>query len=515
MSGRQHWNVWLAAAFVLAGTALCAAGPAQGDASADSVARLEALVQAQQQRIDALEKQVSTATTQDIDQARRDQMRALIKEILSEEEFRETLMPASLQAGYDKGFFIRSSDDKFKLKFNGQFQFRWTHYNTRKNNRYLAPGFNWPGDRDRTGFDIARLRLRFSGHLFDPKLTYLVEFDGSANKGTPYDVTLFYAWANYKFVDAFQVMVGQFRSGGTRADVASTAMMQFPDYPTMNAVFGLGNSTGVRIWGQPFSKRLEYYLDVVNSLGNPSTTTITNDETWLTTGHDNNPAIIFRTVFHALTGGCQTPPDDAINHFAAPCDMEYHTDPALDFGFHYAFNDDLHDGSLRIPFARRSLFRPGGFGLTSSDGLQIHQFGFDSGFKFRGFSLTGEYVLRLLDVRNADHAPFTPLFLLTGEDSTVAQHGGYLQAGYFLPIPGFEKKVEVVARVGGVSALTEEAEGTWDYGAGVNYYIEGHRVKLQMDVTKIQEAPISSGTYSLANVNDDALVWRVQLQVAF
>ena len=58
-------------------------------------------------------------------------------------------------------------------------------------------------------------------------------------------------------------------------------------------------------------------------------------------------------------------------------------------------------------------------------------------------------------------------------------------------------------------------EGTWDYGGGLNYYIQGHKVKIQTDVTKVSEVPISNSQYSLANVNDDALIWRVQLQVAF
>ena len=35
------------------------------------------------------------------------------------------------------------------------------------------------------------------------------------------------------------------------------------------------------------------------------------------------------------------------------------------------------------------------------------------------------------------------------------------------------------------------------------------------DVTKVNEAPITSNYNGLANVNDDALIFRVQLQVAF
>ena len=78
-----------------------------------------------------------------------------------------------------------------------------------------------------------------------------------------------------------------------------------------------------------------------------------------------------------------------------------------------------------------------------------------------------------------------------------------------------ERKFEVVGRAGGLSTLSSQKEGTWMYAAGLNYYIEGHKVKLQTDLTKVTEVPLSSSTYSLANVNDDALIWRVQLQVAF
>ena len=85
-----------------------------------------------------------------------------------------------------------------------------------------------------------------------------------------------------------------------------------------------------------------------------------------------------------------------------------------------------------------------------------------------------------------------------------------------LPLPGaLSRKIEVVGRVGGVASVGPGSEGSWEYAGGLNYYIRGHAVKLQTDITKIYESTISSGTSSLANVNDDALIWRVQLQVAF
>ncbi|MBP7745591.1 MAG: hypothetical protein KA383_05620 [Phycisphaerae bacterium] len=475
------------------------------------LSRLEALLDAQQQKIEALEQQVAAAQQADLDAARVEQMKQQIREVLSEQEFRESLMPSTVQAGYDGGFFIRSSDDKFKIQFNGQLQFRYTYYATRDHNRYLSPGMR---RTDRSGFDFARINLDISGHVYSKDLTYFIEL--SAPSATNLDVVLSYAWINYRIVDEFQIRAGVFKTANLRANTVSNAKYQFVEAPMMDAVFGLNDGMGIRFWGQLFNKKVEYYVDVVNSLNTPATQTITTDETWLANGHDNNPGILARLVWHALAGECRGPihADDPAR-FDTMCDIEHSLQPALDFGMHYAYTEDWHDGTIRIPFPRRTFFRDGGFGLTSSEGLQINQFGIDAGFKYQGFSLTGEYVVRMLDVRNAANAPFTPLYLLTGDDSTNVQHGAYLQTGYFLPIPGWEDKFEVVGRVGGISALSGGQEGTWEYAGGFNYYIKGHNVKLQTDVTKISEVPISNSTYSLANVNDDALIWRVQLQVAF
>ena len=183
----------------------------------------------------------------------------------------------------------------------------------------------------------------------------------------------------------------------------------------------------------------------------------------------------------------------------------------------YAFNEDEYDAATtRIPFplTRRALGQ-GGFGLTNTNGCQINQLGLDMAFKYMGFSATSEYILRMVDPRRAGRQPFTPWWLLTRQGNRTVQQGAYLQFGYFLPIPGLENKLEAVARVGAVSALANDQDCSWEYAGGLNYYIHGQNVKLQADITKIDEAPISSAYKSIANVNDDALIFRCQLQVAF
>ena len=510
MSGRLY-RVGLCGAVVaglVSGLALADDGASAGQNA--GVARLEALLEAQQQKIEALEQQVAAAQQSNMDAARVDQMKQQIREVLSEREFRESLMPTTVQAGYDKGFFIKSSDDKFKISFNGVMQFRWTYYRTQPYNHYLLPGYK---RHDRSGFDWNRFRFIARGHAYSPDLTYHMELEmGSANQ---YNARLLYGWLNYRFMDEFQFRAGVFRLANTRADFGSTSNMQFAEYPMMNGVFGLVRGTGVRLWGKLFKDQGEYFLDVVNSLVRGDSQTITNDENIYTQGHDSNPAIVFRTVWQILRGEVEHP-EDASPHWADPsADLEYHTSPSLNAGFHYAFDSDWHDGGARVPYPRQTFFRPGGFGLTNASGSQVNQFGFDAGFKYRGFSLVGEYVVRVLDATSADHRPYTALYQFTGDSSSAAQQGAYIQAGYLLPIPGFERKLEVVTRFGGVSAVSGGQEGTWDYGAGVNYYIQGNKVKLQADITKMTEAPFSSPNYGVANVNDDVLLFRLQLQVAF
>ena len=465
------------------------------------LARLEARLQAQQEYLDQLEAQVAAVSQEDADQTREEMMRQQIREVLDEQGFRESLMPSMLQAGYDKGFFIRSSDDKFLMKVNGYVQFRWTHCDTSSRNRYLQPRLERD---DRTGFDLQRVRLRFSGHAYSKDLTYLMEMRSGA--GTGYDTRLFYSWVNYRFADELQFKAGMFKIAATRAQMISWSNQQFVERPMTDTAFSLGRGLGVRFWGRLFDKRLDWYLDVVNALGSPDNRTITTDGA---RELDNNPAIVFHAIWHALGEN----PGDLMK---SQSDIAFHETPALDLGIHYAFNDDAGDArTLRIPFRRFSPM-PGAYGQTTSNGLQLNQLGVDAAFQWQGFSATAEYMWRFIDPRRAGRTPFTPYWLLTGDGSDSSYHGGYLQVGYFLPIPGLEKKIEVAGRVGGVSGIGPGGdEGSWEYAGGLNYFIDGHKIKLQTDVTKIYESPVRTGSGSIPNVNDDVLVWRIQLQVKF
>ena len=255
---RINWRGCLSGAIVLgvlAGTAFAGDGTssAQGD-SGDQVARLETLLNAQQRKIEALEEQLTAASAQDQDAARVEAIKQQVREVLSEDEFRESLMPSMMQAGYDKGFFIKSADENFLMKFGGLFQFRWTHYQAQKRNHYLRPRLH---RNDRTGFDFQRLRINFKGHAFDPNLTYFVEFRTDSTNG--YDGILSWAYLDYRFHEALHFRVGKFKSASTRANTTGHSQLQFMSRPMVDAVFGLGFNLGARFWGQLFDKRVDWY----------------------------------------------------------------------------------------------------------------------------------------------------------------------------------------------------------------------------------------------------------------
>lgn len=482
---------------------LACAAPAR--AQDDKVAKLEAMLEQQNKKIQSLEQRLATSGAQNMDAARVEQMKAQIREVLGEAQFRESLMPSTLQAGYDKGFFIRSSDNNFEMKFNGGFQFRWTHYATRSTNRWLSPRLQRD---DRTGFDLNRLRFVISGHAWDPNLTYHIQMRADAVES--HDVVIHAAWFNYRFADEFQIKGGAFTHASLAQTMRGWSEQQAIDRNLVDAVFGLGRSgIGLRFWGQLFGKRLDYYLDVVNSTGDDENAATNRTISPDPSETDNQPAILARLVWHALG---EKPGEE----FDIQSDIEHHTAPALDIGMHYAFNDDEGDlNTTRLPFQLPRRFARGGFGLTTIRGTQINQFGWDAALKILGFSVTGEYVLRIVDPRRAGRTPYTPVWLLSGDDSTTVMHGAYVQTGYFLPIPGMEKKLEWIARVGGISTNIGGSEGTWEYATGLNYYLKGNDVKLQADMVKVSELPISNSTSSFANVNDDALIFRVQLSFTF
>lgn len=502
MSGisRPRRVACLLAAGALAG-AVIAESPDGTPSESSNSARIDELlrmIHQQQERLDALQAQ-ATNQPDNMDAQRTEAMRREIRAILSEREFRESMMASTLQAGYNNGFFIRSSDEKFYLQFTGLLQFRWVYYDQQKTNDYLMPRTQ---RQDRTGFEMTRTRLNLDGWAFSKNLTYALQLQMDAADN--YDTVLSTAYINYRFVDAFQVKAGYFKGANSRSEMNDPPNLLMIDHSVVDAVFGFGYVMGVRTWGTFFTEdRMTWMVDVVNSTADSERSglgrVISTDPLQL----DQNPAILARWDWKVL--------GDNLNAFNYISDIDHLQSPHLDVGVFYAYNYDRYDQqTTRVPFSRET-FLPGGYGLTNTNWSQFNQIGADALFKYMGFSAEGVYVARWIDPRSNR----APLYQLTLDGGPSLMQGAFLEMGYFLPIPGFENKLELVGRVGGIQVEEGYTQGSWEYSGGVNYFIHGHNVKLQAEVSKYYEVPISAPYSSLANVNDDALIFRIQLSVFF
>jgi phosphate-selective porin OprO/OprP len=408
-------------------------------------------------------------------------------------QFRDQL---PLNAGYDNGFFIRSGQD-FLLKINGLLQARYVGYCASNDVNYDHNSTLYGTDvgNDRSGMEFNRIRLDFSGYAWDPNFTYRIELQADDTDS----VSIYYAWMNYKFADPAQLRIGLFKPPFGRQELTSNQKLLLVDRSMPNEVFNLGRSMGVMFHGSVLGKRLDYAASVTNGFRN-NLDQVDNPDA--TNELDTNPAVAARVVWHALY-------EHLGNDFEGEPDLEYHKKPALDFGTSFAFNKNVGDQhNVTLPFSIPDAVRvgPGGYGLiTDTEGTDITQWGADAAFKYLGFSMQAEYFLRMVN----SSTNTSDWFLATGDGGSTHQQGGYVQAGYFI-IP---QKLELAARLGGIWDF--DNDNTWEYAGGVNYYIRGHNLKLQADVTRIYELPVHSAGREFMNQNDDATIFRVQLQAAF
>jgi len=489
--------VALAVALLVGGSA---AFGQQADLS-QKVKELESLVKAQQQQIATLQQQLQQVQAGSLEQMRVEEIKKVMQELMGQAEFREKLLEGALNAGYKDGFFIKSGDD-FMLKINGRVQMRYTFYN--KQSRNLDTGSALLGQitDDRSGVEIERLRLTFSGYMIEPNLTYLIELQGGtdvADGAGGHDARIRYAWINYKFNEMAQVKIGLFKLPFGRQETTSSKYLMLVDRSLANEMFNLDRSPGIMLHGALCDGTVEYAAALSNGFRNADSAFDNPDAT---NALDQNPAITARVVWHALY-------DELGEDFIDESDLAYHKKPVLDVGLSFAYVDDNGDAAgLVLPYSIPDALRvwPTGYGLVgSTNGLNITQFGADAAFKYMGFACQAEWFVRMIDVS----WNLAPWLLATGSDDTVHQQGAYVQAGYFI-VP---EKLEVVARLGGVWDIDEDS--TWEYAGGVNYYLKGHNLKLQADVTKITELPVTSRNANFINQNDDILMWRIQLQAAF
>ncbi|HMN97711.1 MAG TPA: porin [Phycisphaerales bacterium] len=196
---------------------------------------------------------------------RASEIRALVQDVLADADTRASLQSSGMTAGYDRGFFLASPDGNFRLRVEGQIQFRYI-----LNYRDLSSdGIN---DRWTSGFENSRTKLTFSGNIVDPSWTYRVQgnfsrastdfsgtgevpdgmggtetvtFNGSNNNGGSF--TLEDAWLQKDFDNGMYVRFGQYKPPFLREELVNSKRQLLVDRSLVNQRYNQGYSQGVSL----------------------------------------------------------------------------------------------------------------------------------------------------------------------------------------------------------------------------------------------------------------------------
>jgi hypothetical protein len=167
-------------------------------ASSASAAAAEPTVQELKKQIAQLESRLETLEAKQA--ATNEDVARTVQEIVKDAEKRSVFLATNseITAGYDKGFFIRSSDGNFELRPGLLMQFR-----------NITNVITGDDDDIQNGFELRRLRPRIDGNAFTKDFIYSIVLDTPRNGG---NLALLDAWGQYRVAPTWAVKFGQFRN---------------------------------------------------------------------------------------------------------------------------------------------------------------------------------------------------------------------------------------------------------------------------------------------------------------
>lgn len=320
----------------------------------------------------------------------------------------------------------------------------WLNFRFRMQNRlgYLSK----MDDLDNPGFDfrVRRLRLRMDGNFTKYKLSYYIQLsfsrsDQDFNNNLAPNI-LRDAIVYYHFNENWYVGFGQAKLPGNRQRVISSGNIQMPDRSYANNTFTIDRDMGVFLYGKQklFLNVIGKYKSAISS-GEGRNASFTNDGLAYTNRLEILPFGYFENTGDYSEG-----------------DLEFEEKPKLSLGATYSYN--------------HKTTRTGGqIGSFLPAYCDIQTFIADGIFKYRGFSLLGEFFYRTL---SNFQSPVVDDYL------NVPSGNAYMLQGSYMLNP----KNEVVARYSKVNQDVNIYNNQLlhqTYAVGYTRYMNNHRVKIQ------------------------------------
>ncbi|MFO8070811.1 MAG: porin [Polyangia bacterium] len=376
--------------------------------------------------------------------------------------------------GYDGGFFIESSDERFELKINGRVQGRFAFESVEEH--VQAPsGGDEPSDaasgeasatrrRDEEyAFSVPRARLKLKGHAFGENLSWAMQVE--FGKG--------FAYLKDYYVDAglvpgkLHLRLGQYKRPFSRQQITSSGKQELVDRSITDKAFGAGRDIGLMFHNKlTKSPPFEWAIGVFNGTG---------EKPWF----EGEVLVDTSSGEGEVTKARYTNVPDRL-------------EPAAVVRIGYNYGDlkgyseaDLEGGGPR--------FGVGASGIASfdSDGDDDSSIRgeLDYVLKLHGFSTSGAFFAGSAQDGN------------DFQDQSFAALGFYAQAGFV-----FGDFIQPAVRYAIVDPDGEENSSQQILG-GLSFYFFGHNVKWQTDGGAVLRQ-VEAGDLT------DYLV-RTQLQLAF
>ena len=402
------------------------------------------------------------------------------KGVITEADYNDILKSAPKTKPVDyklgKGFTFTSPDEKFQLSVGGNLQLLYTY--TQKDG---------PGVGNVSEWRIRRAKTSFGGYAFYKDLTYKVLLNwAELQNGGSNSKVLEEAYLNYRIIDEAQIQVGEDKVQYGRQEITSSGAQEFVDRSFVVNAFKPSYDIGLNLHGDVMKGLVKYDAQWVGGKGQN------------TVSANNNNAYNFRLAVNPLGD---------MKYSEADLDMSpkplvsvgssyYHNTLKKATATTFETNNDSYAGSSGWLGKNADKF-------SATANVNINTFESDLAFKWMGLSLQSEYFWGQGTGMGA-----------TGRDANVISNGFYAQTGYMV----LPKQVELAIRYAWMdyNRNTPNNNQTEVQGA-ISWYIQGHNLKIQGDVTK-QHVQVNNTTLVKGvntNVPLDNTIFRVQTQLNF
>ena len=408
--------------------------------------------------------------------------------VARESQERAYLLQPSFKVWYDRGFNFSMNDNAFFLKMRFRTQIRFTQRT--RNEAYRNPGEakNFPellgvfgdyranrSEESAAQFNIRRMRMYFMGHLFSPDFKYYIQMraETAENAQAPGGLALMDVNFSFTHLPWLNAQVGQYKMFFNRSQINSTASMQFAERALVQDAFtasGLDRrDIGITVMNDEELFPVNYYFGVFNGAG-PSFNRLGSFQSEEptqgcpggATGGNPFPSPAGCPVNQRnLNANVRLDVNKLMyvgrlmwNIMGRPGygegDLAYSESPQLAMGGGYAYNPSINTSSnnsfVGIDLANLNFRRQlAAFGNGRQLGLGIVDYStwaVDSVFKYRGFSLQGEFYFKNVTRHEKGLPCMNTACTVTAPGQFGNAFGWYVQSGYYL-IP---RKVELAGR---------------------------------------------------------------------